>query len=687
MIRLNAKGPGGVPIWALILSTAAWMVPVVGELLLPEEVLEAYQALIWLVILFPALILAYHKGWKGTATAVTAGIAALVITQALSARSGLGDLDLLAGIVVALLGLSLGIGWMAERLHRDRVEVEELALTDLLTHLPNRRHVLVFLDNEFAAAKRGRPLSVVLFDLDNFKIYNDRYGHQAGDEALKVFAGILSDTTRKMNLSARFGGEEFLSVLAGSDPGGAIVFAERVRTSLKSAKLPRGAVTVSAGVAPFHQSMASPDELLAAADHALYQAKREGRNRVRLFGGNPLDEGSTDGRRGQDEDSGRDSGDYDRVDGEVGRGRRPVTLLPHKVTGFGLDRRLLLVADEAPVRDLFSSYLEKEGFEVTAAGDATGALKALDSEFDVVITDLAIPDDWGLELVSAVRARWPHTQVIVVFGETEDPVKVERLKNQVDRHLQKPFGMAQLRAELQECLSRRVEAGHDRIEKRVASAEAKVRSDAAREHLQKGIQSLIDAVEIRDPGSFGHHQRVTLYAQAILGSLDPKGTSVSRTSLALGTRHMDIGKVGIPDRVLNNPGTLLPEDREFLKEHTEVGRRILGSILDDEVALEVVTWHHERWDGNGYPNGLVGEAIPLSARIAAVADSLDALTSPRPHRQALSWEDAVTQVIKEAGTRFDPRVVEAFRSALPQLTEIWEELAEEAPPRSATNPR
>jgi diguanylate cyclase (GGDEF)-like protein len=681
MIRLNARGPGGVPIWALILSIAAWMVPVVGELLLPEEVLEAYQALIWLVILFPALILAYHKGWKGTATAVTAGIAALVITQALSDRAGLGDLDLLAGIVVALLGLSLGIGWMAERLHRDRVEVEELALTDLLTHLPNRRHVLVFLDNEFAAAKRGRPLSVVLFDLDNFKIYNDRYGHQAGDEALQVFAGILADTTRKMNLSARFGGEEFLSVLAGSDPGGAVVFAERVRTSLKSAKLPRGAVTVSAGVAPFHQSMASPEELLAAADHALYQAKREGRNRVRLFGGNLPEEASTDA------DTGRHSGEYDGVEGEVGRGRRPVTLLPHKVTGFGLDRKVLMVADEEPVRGLFSSYLEKEGFEVTAAGDATGALKALESEFDVVITDLATPDEWGLELISAVRAKWPHTQVIVVFGETEDPVKVERLKKQVDRHLQKPFGMAQLRTELQASLSRRVEAGHARTEKRVAPAEAKVRSDAAREHLQKGIQSLVDAVEIRDPGSFGHHQRVTLYAQAILGSLDPKGTSVSRTSLARGTRHMDIGKVGIPDRVLSNPGTLLPEDREFLKEHTQVGRRILGSILDDEVALEVVTWHHERWDGKGYPNGLVGDAIPLSARIAAVADSLDALTSPRPHREALSWDDAVAQIIKEAGTRFDPRVIEAFRSALPQLTEIWEELSEEAPLRSAADPR
>ncbi len=129
---------------------------------------------------------------------------------------------------------------------------------------------------------------MVLFDLDNFKEYNDRYGHPAGDEALKVFADILAKTTRRMNLSARFGGEEFLSILAGSDLDGAVLFAERVRAALKAEELGSSPLTVCAGVALHNPSMGTPDELLAAADHALYRAKREGRNTVRLFGTTPL---------------------------------------------------------------------------------------------------------------------------------------------------------------------------------------------------------------------------------------------------------------------------------------------------------------------------------------------------------------------------------------------------------------
>lgn len=127
-------------------------------------------------------------------------------------------------------------------------------------------------------------LSVVLFDLDNFKTFNDQHGHHAGDEALCGFAGVLTRTTRRMNLSARFGGEEFLSVLAGSDADGTMVFADRVRTALQARSFGGATLTVSAGVAVFHPGMRSPDELVAAADHALYQAKHEGRNCVRLFG-------------------------------------------------------------------------------------------------------------------------------------------------------------------------------------------------------------------------------------------------------------------------------------------------------------------------------------------------------------------------------------------------------------------
>jgi diguanylate cyclase (GGDEF)-like protein len=676
MFNPEPKAPHAVPSWALTLSFAALMVPIIGDLVLPRGSLGPFQALIWLVALIPALLLAYYRGLKGVAAAVAAGIATLALYQALVTGIGLPVPGYFPGMVVAFLGLALGIGWLGERLHRDRAQIEALALTDLLTHLPNRRHARVFLDNEFAAAERGRLLTVVLFDLDSFKAYNDRFGHQSGDEALTIFAGILAQNTRRMNLSSRFGGEEFLSVLAGTDVEGALVFAERVRASLRSLKLPRGSLTVSAGVAAFHKTMRSPDELLAAADHALYQAKREGRNRVRLFSRSLLDEEVADAAS-----SALDDGPYHLRGGRGDRGKedraqQPVTLLPHQVTGFGMDRKILLVEDEEAVRDLISSYLRKEGFQVTAASDVTSAIEHLGTDFDVVITDINLPGRWGTELVAAVKARWPGTHVLVISGIQGERLEEESTQSGADAFLHKPFGMADLRTALQEGLAQRKVALSPGGGGWVVPAEARVRSDAARRHLLEGARSLVAAVEVRDPCTQGHHLRVTRYAQVILQAMDPEGPVPSPLSLALGTEHLDVGMIGVPDHILLTSEPLTPEETEFVREHPEVGRRILSPIITDEVALEVVTWHHERWDGDGYPNGLAGEAIPVSARIAAVADTLDALTTCRAHRKAVAWEGAVEEILEGSGTQFDPVVIEAFRKALPRLREIWEELAD-----------
>ncbi|MGW8265754.1 MAG: diguanylate cyclase [Longimicrobiales bacterium] len=686
MFSPDPKGPGGVPSWALTLSFAALMVPIIGDLALPRGTLGPFQALIWLIALIPALLLAYYRGWKGVAAAVAAGIVTLALYQALVTGIGLPVPAYFPGMVVAFLGLALGIGWLGERLHLDRAQVEALALTDLLTHLPNRRHARVFLENEFAAAGRGRQLTVVLFDLDSFKAYNDRYGHQAGDEALTIFAGILAQNTRRMNLSSRFGGEEFLSVLAGTDVEGALVFAERVRATLRTVKLPRGALTVSAGVASFHKTMRSPEELLAAADHALYQAKREGRNRVRLFSRILLEEAVPGGRASRFEEEATRDGDS-RGSEERGRTRSPVTLLPHQVTGFGVDRRILLVEDEEAVRDMLTSYLRKEGFEVTAAPEVTFAIEHLGTEFDAVITDLNLPGRWGTELVAAVKARWPGTHVLVTSGIQDARLLEEAINAGADSFLNKPFEMADLRTTLQEGLAHRNHSLGRVSDGRVVSAEARVRSDAAKRHLLEGTHSLVAAVEVRDPCTQGHHQRVTRYAQVILQALDPGGESPSPLSLALGTEHLDIGMIGVPDHVLFKAEPLTQEETEFVKEHPEVGRRILSPMISDEAALEVVTSHHERWDGTGYPHGLAGEAIPISARIAAVADTLDALTSCRAHRKGLEWEEAVSEILSESGTQFDPEIVAAFRTSLPRLREIWEELADRVPGGRGTSTR
>jgi diguanylate cyclase (GGDEF)-like protein len=661
-----------VPTRALLISLAALAVPVAAGLLFPEG-LNEYGSLLWLLALVPAFLLAYYRGWRGVATALAAGMATLSVTEATSTWMGQPVPDLLLGVVIAYVAIALGIGWLAEQLHQERDEVEDMAFTDILTHLPNRRHARVFLENEFAAAQRGRMLAVALFDLDNFKAFNDRHGHQAGDEALKVFAEVLTRTTRRMNLAARFGGEEFLAVLAGSDADGAMVFADRVRTALVSRSVGGEALSVSGGVAIYHPSMRSPDELLAAADHALYQAKREGRNCVRLFG-----HASMEPPQPRVQPPAPPPVEYPRSPERMGKTPPPDHALPAHNGPFGIGRRALLVEDEPQVRSVIANYLGREGFATEEAGSVAEGVKWLRDEFDVVVTDIHLPGASGNEMVTAVKARWPATQVIVITGLQDAQVAAEALNAGADRYLFKPFGMPELRGHLSDALGKRDRLLAERTEKHLLTTEARARADQAREAVLKGARALVRAVEVRDPYTRGHSDRVARYALTLVRGLDPTGTLLDPDLLKLACELHDVGKIGVSDAVLNKEGRLTTEEFGQVRKHPRIGRRILEPLLDDPIVLAVVTWHHERWDGAGYPDGLAGDTIPIAARLVAVADALDAMTSERAYRPALAWEDALHHMRDLAGSQFDPAVVDLVRRCESELKEIWEEQVKSA---------
>lgn len=277
-------GRPAVPRRAVALSLVALAIPIAASLVAPEAT-EEYQVLAWLLLLVPAFLLAYFRGWRGVAHALALGMAVMATVQALLLYWGHAPPDptLMVGVTVAYILIAAGIGFLADRLHQARMLAEELALTDDLTGLPNRRYASLTLEREFAAARRGRPLVVASFDLDRFKPYNDQYGHNAGDDALRVFGHVLATQTRTMNISARWGGEEFLSVLSSSDIAGALVFVERVRSMLRESPPQHGSVTASVGVAAFHSGMRSLEDLLMAADVALYEAKSAGPDSVRVF--------------------------------------------------------------------------------------------------------------------------------------------------------------------------------------------------------------------------------------------------------------------------------------------------------------------------------------------------------------------------------------------------------------------
>lgn len=267
---------------ALLVSVLALGAAAAGNWFWPER-LPDYFALLWLLALIPPFLLAYYRGWEGAALAVAAGMVLLIGVEV--GGSFLGERSvrwwIVGGVIVVLILVSLGAGLSADRLHRQTNEALELAYADPLTGLPNRRILDLFFHKEFAAAERGGALTIVLFDVDGFKRYNDTRGHSAGDDVLRLVGDSLAGNTRAMNLSGRQGGDEFLALLPGERAMGAVHFAERVRDTVADAPRARDeGISVSAGVAAYDPTMRAPKDLVDAADRALYAAKRLGGDRV-----------------------------------------------------------------------------------------------------------------------------------------------------------------------------------------------------------------------------------------------------------------------------------------------------------------------------------------------------------------------------------------------------------------------
>ncbi len=184
------------------------------------------------------------------------------------------------------------------------------------------------------------------------------------------------------------------------------------------------------------------------------------------------------------------------------------------------------------------------------------------------------------------------------------------------------------------------------------------------------VRALAFALELRDDDTGQHGERVSVVAMRIAGTVAPDEL-IEDPELEFGFLLHDVGKIGVPDAILRKPGPLLPAEAAQMRLHPEFGRSMVSRIPElAGVACDVIGAHHERWDGAGYPHGLAGEAIPLGARIFAVADTFDAMTNDRPYRRALPVEHALDEIKRLAGSQFDPRVVEAFVEIVPAVRDV-----------------
>ena len=228
-----------------------------------------------------------------------------------------------------------------------------------------------------------------------------------------------------------------------------------------------------------------------------------------------------------------------------------------------------------------------------------------------------------------------------------------------DRTLFRPFDRAQLDAHLTHMLSERAAVLENAVDGRPLSPEGQTRAAETRAAVLRGVRALVAAVEARDPFTRGHGEGVADLALRLAElRRAPSGDTVDLASLRLACEVHDVGKIVVPDQILNKAGALTAEEHEVVKAHTRTGRRLLEPLLGDDVVLDGVAWHHEWWDGTGYPDGLVGEEIPVAARIIAVADVIDAMAHRRAFRDARSWTEIVTYLRGYRGRRFDPHLID-----------------------------
>jgi putative nucleotidyltransferase with HDIG domain len=328
----------------------------------------------------------------------------------------------------------------------------------------------------------------------------------------------------------------------------------------------------------------------------------------------------------------------------------------------------LIVDDELPARKLLVAMLSETGVQCTPAGCGEDALRVLETEpIDAVLSDINMPGMSGLELLTKVLPRFPSLAFLVVTGEEDVRVGIEAMKSGAEDYLVKPLQIDLVLASLKRALEkkhlqREVENYHQHLEEMVGERTAQLESALRQIELsyEATLKALGAAIDLRDSQTAGHSQRVALYSRRLANELC--ATEHELQTITWGAWLHDIGKLAIPDAILLKPGALSEEEWVIMRSHVRIGHDLVKRIPFLADAAEIILTHHERCDGSGYPRSLKGVDIPLGARIFAVADTLDAMTSDRPYRSARSFEEAQTEIRSGSGSRYDGEVAKVFLS-------------------------
>lgn len=348
--------------------------------------------------------------------------------------------------------------------------------------------------------------------------------------------------------------------------------------------------------------------------------------------------------------------------------------LPHKPT-------VLITDDDVNICSILRRCLDMEGYAVSTVHSGEEAMEALSqAHFDLLVSDLMMPGISGLELLDKAKIAYPDMAVLMITGVDDRSTALEALKKGAFGYIIKPFDLNELLIQVVNVLERRRLAMESlEYEKRLEEEVSERISDLRCREEEIALR-LVSAAEYRDNDTGEHIRRLGLFAAELARAIGWSAFDVDDIRVAA-TMH-DIGKIGIPDTILLKAGKLEQHEFETIKTHTEIGAGILtgSNIPLLKMAKEIALYHHEKWDGSGYPNGRKGEDIPESARIVAVVDVFDAMAYDRVYRPAFAEEKVLGIMRNERGRHFDPRILDIFLTIFQKIREIKQQVDSETAP-------
>ena len=509
---------------------------------------------------------------------------------------------------------------------------------DALTGVYNRRYY------EDRIKKMTASVGVAMIDMDDFKIYNDTYGHNAGDLALITTVEAIRRCIRKNDTLIRYGGDEFLLVLQGISE---TMFREKlkqIRTEIYNANVPTySRLQLSASIGGVMSAGRTVEETVMEADKFMYLAKNR-KNTVVT------------------------EKDFVNEEGEDGTA----------LEALKVKQQILIVDDSEMNREILTEMLQ-DNFRILEAENGEEALKMLkqyDTGISLMLLDIVMPVMNGFEVLAAMaREHWmDDIPVIMISSEGSEEYIRRAYEMGIADYIRRPFDAKTVYQRVFNTI--KLYAKQRRLISLVAD---QIYEKEKNNRMMVGILSQI--VEFRNGESGPHVLHIQTLTRLLLERLVQKtgqyGLSWSEQyMISMASALHDIGKIGIDEKILNKPGKLTKEEFDIMKTHTLIGATMLenlkmyqGEILL-EVAYQICRWHHERYDGKGYPDGLVGEEIPISAQVVSLADAYDALISDRVYKKAYSHEQAVKMILNGECGVFNPVLLECLTDIQDHLKEV-----------------